>query len=388
MIRDPIGLTATLAGVTALAFWLESRFRWASRAGAALLVILFGAVLSNARWVPVSSSVYDAVFGPVTSLAIVWLLLAIRLDDLKEAGPRMLAAFAIATLATAVGATVAGLAFSGAFDGESWKLAGVMTGTYSGGSLNFVGVGRALSLPPSLFSAAAASDNVVTAVWMGATLMLPIWLARCYGARMPALSAAQDRDGSRTEAGAVEASRSRGPSVPGAGGLFGTSRPGILDMSVILGIGLLLVWIASTLGAIFPAVPAVLWLTTLALLAGSVPATRRLTGSMQMGYLALHVFFAVIGINSRISEILRVGPEVLYLTVTVVAVHGLLTYGGAWLARLDVRVASVASQAAVGGPSTALALAVARDWPGLALPGVAVGMLGYAAGTYAGLGVA
>ncbi len=47
----------------------------------------------------------------------------------------------------------------------------------------------------------------------------------------------------------------------------------------------------------------------------------------------------------------------------------------------------MASQAAVGGPSTALALAVAREWPGLALPGMAVGLLGYAVGNYAGYGI-
>ena len=54
----------------------------------------------------------------------------------------------------------------------------------------------------------------------------------------------------------------------------------------------------------------------------------------------------------------------------------------------DVGSTSVASQAAVGGPSSALALAMAREWPRLALPGVAVGLLGYAVGTYVGLGVA
>ncbi len=88
------------------------------------------------------------------------------------------------------------------------------------------------------------------------------------------------------------------------------------------------------------------------------------------------------------DEILRVGPEVLYITALVVFVHGIIVYGGGWLARLDIGTASVASQAAVGGPSSALALAIARDWPRLALPGIAVGLLGYAVGTYAGLGVA
>jgi len=69
-------------------------------------------------------------------------------------------------------------------------------------------------------------------------------------------------------------------------------------------------------------------------------------------------------------------------------VHGLLAFGAAWLLRLDVETTAVASQAAVGGPSTALALAVSRGWTHLQLPAVAVGLLGYAVGNYAGLAVA
>jgi uncharacterized membrane protein len=79
---------------------------------------------------------------------------------------------------------------------------------------------------------------------------------------------------------------------------------------------------------------------------------------------------------------------VFWFTTLVVAIHGVLTYGGARLARLDVETTSVASQAAIGGPSSALALAVGRDWKALVLPGIMVGLLGYAVGNYLGLGVA
>ncbi|MFW6192840.1 MAG: DUF819 family protein, partial [Gemmatimonadota bacterium] len=75
-------------------------------------------------------------------------------------------------------------------------------------------------------------------------------------------------------------------------------------------------------------------------------------------------------------------------TLVVVGVHGLVVYGGGRLLGLDLGTLSVASQAAVGGPSTALAIAVSRKWPALLLPGVAVGLLGYAAGNYLGLAVA
>lgn len=365
--------------------------------GAALFAILFGALLSNLGLVPLESPVYDGIFGPVTSLAIVWLLLAVRLADLREAGLPVLAGFGLAVTGTALGAAAATLALAGSLGEEAWKLAGAMTGTYSGGSLNFVAVGRGLDLSPSLFSAAAAADNVMTAVWMGATLVLPLWLGRFYrtvegtapGARATADAAPAIPHAASSDDAAPAAPPPPDPGAGGPGGhsLFGR-RPGIVDSALLIALGFAVLRGAEALHAAIPAVPAVLWLTTLALVAAQLPPVRRLSGAMQLGYLALHAFFVLIGISSRFSEILRVGPEVLYLTAAVVAVHGLFLYGSAWLARLDVATASVASQAAVGGPSTALALAVARGWPHLALPGVAVGLLGYALGNYAGFGIA
>jgi uncharacterized membrane protein len=155
-----------------------------------------------------------------------------------------------------------------------------------------------------------------------------------------------------------------------------------------MALGFLILETSAGLHALVPAIPVILWLTTLSLAIAQLPAVRSLHGALPLGYLALHLFFVVIGIGSRVDEILRVGPEVFYITALVVLIHGLVVYGGAWLARLDIGTTSVASQAAVGGPSSALALAMAREWPRLALPGVAVGLLGYAVGTYVGLGVA
>jgi uncharacterized membrane protein len=109
---------------------------------------------------------------------------------------------------------------------------------------------------------------------------------------------------------------------------------------------------------------------------------------MQLGTMVLHLFFVVIGIWARVSEIVSVGAVVFLYTLTVVGVQGLVVYGGGRLMKFDIGSLSVASQASVGGPSTALAVAVARGWPGLVLPGIIVGLLGYAGGTYLGFGVA
>ena len=49
---------------------------------------------------------------------------------------------------------------------------------------------------------------------------------------------------------------------------------------------------------------------------------------------------------------------------------------------------AVASQANVGGPASAMALAGARGYGDRLLPGVAVGLLGYAVGNYSGFAIA
>ena len=86
VIREPLSVAAVIAAVTGIAFWVEGRFEWGPKVGAALVAIAVGALLSNLGLVPAESPVYDGIFGPVTSLAIVWLLFGVRLADLRDAG--------------------------------------------------------------------------------------------------------------------------------------------------------------------------------------------------------------------------------------------------------------------------------------------------------------
>ena len=415
MIRDPLALSAIIAGVTALAFWLEHRFAALSRLGASLLAIVLGALISNLGLVPVASGVYDMITGPLTSLAIAWLLLSVSLSDVWRAGPSMLKAYGLAALGTALGAFAGALIFAGAFGEDTWRLAGVMTGTYTGGSLNFVAVGREVDLPDALFAGTNAADALTTALWMVATLMLPVWLARFYPVATPTSASTgaglagrewrggEAADGGQEGSGAGEGAQGVGRDLPpprrygssGAADPEGVPHPfffreGIstLDLATLLALGVGLVMVSALLGELVPGVPSILWLTTLALIAGNLPGLTIPRGGFQLGTLALHFFFVVIGIFSRVSEILAVGIEVFWLTLVVVGVHGLVVYGGGRLARLDPGTLSVASQAAVGGPSSALAVAVSREWSALVLPGVAVGLLGYAVGNYLGIGVA
>jgi uncharacterized membrane protein len=402
MISSPLALSAVVAAATALAFWLDRRVAWLSRLGASLMAIVFGALLSNLGLVPAESPVYGIVTGPVTSLAIVWLLLSVHVGDLKRAGLPMLGGFGLALLGTAAGAFVGALIFGGAFGDQTWRLAGTFMGTYSGGSLNFVAVGRGLELPETLFAGAAAADNLTTAIWLGACLLLPGRIARWWpeGARAP--SAAGRTGGDEGDAdgdGGREPGDRGAPADAASGGadggpdeerhpFFATAPVSTLQLSLLFGMGLVLLIAADLVGRLVPQVPDVLWLTTMALVVGHTRPFARMDGALQLGNFALHLFFVVIGAFSRIGEILEAGLAVFLFTLTVVGVHGLVVFGLGRVAELDPETLAVASQASVGGPSTALAVAASRKWPALLLPGVAVGLLGYAAGNYLGFAVA
>jgi uncharacterized membrane protein len=379
VIRDPLAVAAVVAAVAALAFVLDRRVPALSKVGASLLCIVFGAALSNLGVVPATSPVYDGIGGPVTSLAIAWLLLAVNLSDVRRAGPRVMGAFALACAGTAVGAFVGALLFAGAFGTDGWRLAGTLAGSYSGGSVNFVAVGRGLELPDALFAGATAADNLTTGLWLGATLLLPLWLGRFY----PAIP-----EGLRDPTGAQTGDPTAPAAEDGHHPFFARTPLSTLDLAVLVAVGLVLLQAAELLGRLTPAIPSVLWLTTLALAVGQLAWFRAARGALQLGNVALHLFFVVIGIYSRIDEIVAVGIEVFFFTLVVVGVHGVVVYGvGRW-AKLDVATLSVASQAAVGGPSSALAVAVSRRWRGLILPGILVGLIGYAVGNYLGFAVA
>ncbi len=381
MITEPLTLAALIAAVTALAFWLDRRVPVLSKVGASLMVIVLGAALSNSGLVPADSPVYGSIEGPVTSLAIVYLLLGVRLADLKDVGPRMVGLFLVASVGTAIGALAGGLLFAGSLGEVTWKLAGAFTGTYTGGSLNFAAVGRGLELPASTFAAAAAADALTTAIWLGVTLTAPVFLMRAGNPGAEVLAAPEEA--LADPAGRPEVERAAHPHP-----FWGRTPISLFDLVALAAIGMAVLALARLAAREIGLVPEILWLTSVALILGQVPRIRRIHGAQQLGNLGLHLFFAVIGIRSLVAAIAQVGGAVFLYTLVVVGIHGIFLYSIGRLLRGSLPMMAVVSQAAVGGPSTAMAVAVARDWPALALPGIAVGLLGYALGNYAGFGIA
>ncbi len=371
MIRDPFLLLAFLFGVVAGARYLEGRFTWVKKVSSAVVCTLLGIALANLGVIPHTSPLQESVFDLAVPYAIVLIVISSNFADLKSAGRRMVILFGLAAVASFTGGVLSGLVFSRWVGPETWKLAGQFVAAFVGGGMNFVAVGRALETSPGIFAAASVVDNLSTVPYLLVQIGLFRLLARHYSE--PPESAAPAGDVEDPEA---------------ARRVWTEANLRLGDLAVLAALPLLALYLSRRLAPLIPGFPEVLWLTTLALAAAQLPFMKKLRGAALVSYFALHVFFIALGASAIVKEVLQAGPSLFFFMVAIIAIHAAIMYGGGWLAGFDLPAISVASQATVGGPGSALALTMSMKWTSLTTPGIIVGIFGYGIGNYVGFACA
>ncbi len=374
MISDPLLLFAFLFGVVAFTRWLEQKYVWVEKISSAVVCTLLGILLANVGVIPHTSPAFDGVFTYAIPYAIVLVVMSSDLRELARAGKPMILMFVVASVGSFFGGLGAGVLFTPVVGPETWKLSGAFSGAFAGGGMNFAAVGQGLEVDPSLFAAAAVADNLSTVPY----LLFQVAMVGVLGV------AFLRRSG--VDATAMELEPGQDPTALRQ--VWTDSPVSITDLSLLAGIPLAALWVARQLGEVVPAFPEVLWLTTLALILAQLPWTRRIRGAEMVSYFALHVFFIVLGAASVISEVFVAGLPIFLFMFAIIGVHVLVAYGVGWLLKVDLPTVSLASQAAIGGPGSALALGMAMGWHKLVMPSVLVGIFGYALGNYLGFACA
>mmetsp|Transcript_93777 Transcript_93777/g.268405 ORF Transcript_93777/g.268405 Transcript_93777/m.268405 type:complete len:207 (-) Transcript_93777:696-1316(-) len=100
-----------------------------------------------------------------------------------------------------------------------------------------------------------------------------------------------------------------------------------------------------------------------------------------MGVLFMQLFFAATGGQGRIRTVLASAPGLFRFCVVQLAVHLAVQLGVGRLCRLPLPSLLLASNANVGGPTTASAMAAAKGWNSQILPALLTGVLGYSVAT-------
>jgi uncharacterized membrane protein/uncharacterized protein YecT (DUF1311 family) len=361
-----------LGAIVVCADWLERRP--AGRLiGGAIIALLLGMLLANLGLIPTVNEgppLYRYLIGIGAPVSIFLLLLDARLAALKRAGLPMLLAFGIGATGTLIGVAVAFWVTGtpGWLGEQAAAVGGMYAATYIGGSANLTAVALHFGVleQPPLMAAVNVVDSVVGSLWIAALVILARVLQRLDGSR-PAPTAAI------------------GEETPDA------RRVSVVDLAALLALAFGAFWLSQQLAAWASqrglAVPAILILTTLALGLAQVPAVHRLGGARMLGVYTAYLFLAVIGAGcdfEALGELGNAGGLLLLFVLVTLLGHSLILFGAGRLLRLGPETLAIASSANVGGALTILPVARGLGRMDLLLPGIVVGLLGNALGTYLG----
>jgi len=359
----------------AVGVWAEGKYKWASKISALVIILLLSIILSNVGLIPTEAPVYDMVWDYLLPLALPLLLFKSNIKKILRESGQMLIAFLIGAAGTTVGAFVSYGIFKNVIN-EIKGLAAMMTGTYIGGSVNFAVLGSAFGVSAKSVSAATIADNLNMAIFFLVLLAIPV-----------------KENVIRSEGAVADSSEETGKS------------PEISAKTIAIGLALsALIIVVSKVAAdlLSQAIPAsnaigallasffgnqYLWITTLSVIVATVFADKveSLYGLQEIGVLFIYCFIFVIGAPASIVEIVKNSPLMLLFALVIVFFNMLFTFGFGALLKLDRKMLIIASNANIGGPTTAASMAMAKGWEELTGPAILVGCFGYVIGNYMGL---
>jgi len=366
-------LWAVVIALTGFGFWAEQNTRFGKLMTGIIVSMMLTIILANLKIIPTAAPVYDTIFSRILPLAIPLLLFRANLRSaLRDGGPTLWA-FGIGSAGVMLGVFVAA-ALVPLGDLEA-VTAGLITATYTGGSANMAAVAIATDFNQGAeLTSLVAADIIATNIQTMVLIALPglAFISKIYGKT--------DSTSPEDQATVHKPFVLRNLDMAGA------------SMSVAL--AFLLVAIGDQV-ADMAGIPSIGILVTsaLALLIANLakPLVEKLSGDFEIGTFLIFLFLIAVASGADVWVLAETGPVFLVYVTIVLSIHTVFLLLVARLIRpwvfLDIRSLVIGSTACVGGVTTASAIASAKGWRDLIVPGIMAGTLGGAIGSFLGVWV-
>ncbi len=382
-------LWTILVSIAAISIYLEQTYKWASKVTGAIIGLLIAMILANFKVIPTDAPTYDAVWGYVVPLGIPLLLFNANIKKIWRESGRIMIIYLLSSVGTLLGAFVSFILLRN-YIPDLYKMAAMMTGSYIGGGVNFAAMAESFGTSGDWISALVVADNLLMALYFFVLLAIPSIKFFQKKFKHPHIDE-------------VEGNVNTGEGETLAAKYWGRKEISLKDIAFSVAISFAIVWvsteIANFLGSKIPTGNffynllngllgnKYLLITTITMfLASYFPNfMSNIHGAQEIGTFLIYIFLVVIGVPASLQLILTRSPLLLVFTGVIVLVNMTVTLLLGKLFKFNLEEILLASNANIGGPTTAVAMAIAKGWNKLIGPIMLVGVFGYIIGNYLGI---
>lgn len=378
-----------LAGWAAVSIYLEQKYAWASKLSGAIIALVGALILANLNIIPTESPVYDTVWAYVVPLAIPLLLFRSNILKIWNESGRLLVIFLLSSIGTVAGAIIGFFLLKDHIPLLD-KISAMMTGSYIGGGVNFAAMSARFDVPGETVSATVVADNLLMALYFLVLILIPtlnFFRSKFKTPHMDELESQVDADENL------------------AASYWERKDISLKDIALAVGTAFAIVAVSFKLAEVFDGlIPSgehvniflnilngvlgdgYLMLTTLTMLAVTFFPRyfESINGAQEIGTYLIYIFFVVIGVPASLPLIIQHAPLILVFVTIMVFINMVISFTAGKIFKFSLEEIILASNANIGGPTTAAAMAISRGWTKLVGPILLVGTLGYIIGNYAG----
>ncbi len=366
-----------LFGIPLALMLLAKRWPIIEKISPMVILYVIGLLVGNCGWLGVNATnICSQVSNVVVLLTIPLMLLGC---DYKTLSAKMaLKAFFIGLLSV-LAVTVAGFfmfrgqaAASGVEGTDFAKISAVMTGIYIGGIPNLAPVSKAVDLPQHLFLLVSSYDLIVTGLYLVVIVFFGNFIVRSvFGKKKGGVDSGNDNFG------ITESEKKPFPKI-------------VLNRVMGILVSILIAAVAYAVSLLLPVKNSVaviiVAITTLSIAVSFWKPIKRLEGTFDMGLYFVYVFCLAVATMVNVHD-LELSRYLFILYYIGFAVFGslVLQLMFAKLLKVDGDLTLAASIAFINSPPFVPMVAAVLKNKDVILPGIAIGLLGYAVGNYLGI---
>ncbi len=367
----------SLFGIPLVLMLLAKRWPIIEKISPMVILYVIGLLVGNCGWLGEgATNICSQVSNGVVLLTIPLMLLGC---DYKSLSAKMaLKAFFIG-LFSVLAVTVAGFfmfrgqAMASGVEGMDFaRISAVMTGIYIGGIPNLAPVSKAVELPQHLFLLVSGYDLIVTGLYLVVIVFFGnIIIRKVFGKKKDDVYIENDNVG-------IKESEKKPWSKT------------LLNRAAGVGIAILIAAVAYAISLWLPiennVAVIVIVITTLSIAVSFWKPIKKLEGTFDMGLYFVYVFCLAVAMMVNVHD-LELSRYLFVLYYIGFAVFGSLALQLllAKLLKVDGDLTLAASIAFINSPPFVPMVAAVLKNKDVILPGIAIGLMGYAAGNYLGI---